>query len=206
MRRGREPQEVRKEIMDAARHLFLDQGYNHVSMRNIAGRIGYSPTTIYIYFKNKEEILYCLLEEGYSIFYNELKTAFDNNLEASLETRLHTLCEAYICFGLNQPDYYRLIFTDNLETNVTWLIRSDRYNGFLLLVKVVEALLQENSFASPLPDSKQSAALISQTLWAHLHGLTSLLLSFPQFDWVKREQLVFFHIDAFIQGLKTRPV
>lgn len=47
----------RREILDAARELFINEGYEKFTMRKLAQKIGYSPTTIYIYFKGKDDLL-----------------------------------------------------------------------------------------------------------------------------------------------------
>ncbi|WP_100401924.1 TetR/AcrR family transcriptional regulator [Bacillus sp. FJAT-42315] len=203
MKRKRESSEIKKEIIDAARQLFLEEGYQHVSMRKIASKIGYTPTTIYIYFKNKEEILLHLLEEGYSLFYHELKIAYDHSFDQSHEIKLFNMCEAYIYFGLKQPDYYNIIFTKNLETNTSRIENSNRFNGFLLLNTVVKGFIQENTFIENSQELVPSDMNVSHTIWASLHGLTSLLITFPQFDWGEQNRLIQFHIRTIIQGIKN---
>ena len=56
-RRAREKKELRQEILDAAREMFVEDGYENVSMRKIAEKIEYSPTTIYLYFRDKADLL-----------------------------------------------------------------------------------------------------------------------------------------------------
>jgi AcrR family transcriptional regulator len=56
-RRERQRQSLRKQILDAARELFTELGYEAVSMRRIADKIGYSPTTIYLHFADKEALV-----------------------------------------------------------------------------------------------------------------------------------------------------
>ena len=55
-RREREKSEVRDKILDAARELFIAEGYEGVSMRKVADKIEYTPTTIYGYFADKEDL------------------------------------------------------------------------------------------------------------------------------------------------------
>src|SRR2546427_6798677 len=64
-RKAREREELKQQILDAARELFVREGYENVSMRKIAEKIEYSPATIYTYFKDKDEILDCLCEETF---------------------------------------------------------------------------------------------------------------------------------------------
>jgi AcrR family transcriptional regulator len=62
-RRARQKEGVREEILDAARTLFVKEGYEHVSMRKIAEKVEYAPGTIYLYFRDKAEILDRICEE-----------------------------------------------------------------------------------------------------------------------------------------------
>src|SRR5689334_15238479 len=65
-RRAREKENIREEILDAARTLFVKDGYEHVSIRKIAEKAEYAPGTIYLYFKDKAEILDRISEETFA--------------------------------------------------------------------------------------------------------------------------------------------
>src|SRR5258708_26831234 len=107
-RRAREKEGLREEILDAARALFVKEGYEHVSMRKIADRIEYAPGTIYLYFRDKAEILERLCEETFS----------------KLEQRMHAInadpsdpldglrrgLRTYIQFGIDNPHHYIVSF------------------------------------------------------------------------------------------------
>src|SRR5207244_10630367 len=66
-RHERDRQAVRRAILDAARDLFVSQGYQNVSIRKIAERIEYSPAAIYGYFPSKDDIFFALAEEGFRL-------------------------------------------------------------------------------------------------------------------------------------------
>ena len=66
-RKAKEKEDLKRAILDAARELFLEQGYDRTSMRMIAQRIAYSPTTIYIYFKDKDAIFHALHTEAFQL-------------------------------------------------------------------------------------------------------------------------------------------
>ena len=68
-RQGREREAVARSILDAARDLFVDEGYHNVSIRKIAERIEYSPAAIYSYFPSKDDIFFALAEEGFRILF-----------------------------------------------------------------------------------------------------------------------------------------
>src|SRR3954469_17640251 len=68
-RQERDREAVRRAILDAARELFVREGYSNISIRKIAERIEYSPAAIYGYFPSKDDIFYALAEEGLRLLY-----------------------------------------------------------------------------------------------------------------------------------------
>ncbi|MCM3765056.1 TetR/AcrR family transcriptional regulator [Neobacillus niacini] len=194
-RRKKEIKEMKQEIIEAAVQLFLSDGYENVSMRKIAKKIQYSPTAIYNYFASKEEILKQLLMNGYSIFLNSLKEGVAKSEEDAL-SRLKASLNAYIHFGLSHPDYYRLIFIENLHLLQKIIIdEDDRTKGFQLLTELVAEAMNEGVL------KKNEVQLVSQSLWASLHGITALLITFPDFGWSDFDGLIRFQVEAMIKGV-----
>ena len=66
-RQERDREAVSRAILDAARELFVTEGYQNVSIRKIAERIEYSPAAIYGYFPSKDDIFFALAEEGFRL-------------------------------------------------------------------------------------------------------------------------------------------
>src|SRR5438270_11477593 len=88
-RRSLQKQELRSLILATAAELFLEHGYDRFSMRQVAERIGYSATTIYLYFENKDELLFEVVSDGWQRFGDEFldaEAATDDPLE-----RLHVM-------------------------------------------------------------------------------------------------------------------
>ncbi|UFJ41271.1 TetR/AcrR family transcriptional regulator [Brevibacillus humidisoli] len=198
-RRQREIEEIKKKIIDAATELFIHEGYAHVSIRKIAQKIEYSPTTIYNYFRDKEEILHHLLKQGYALFYQYLDTAVQEEADTGSDSvhQLRSALRAYTRFGLEHADYYKLIFIEDLERRQPFEdCETDRHRGFALLARLVEQAIAEKG--SGHIDLQQT----SQLLWAAVHGITSLLVTFDDFPWVDdREELIESLIETQIRGL-----
>src|SRR5438105_15317354 len=76
-RRARQKQLLRQQILDAARALLVREGYDSLSMRRVAERIDYSPTAIYLHFKDKQELVFSLCEESFAKLVHELETLAD---------------------------------------------------------------------------------------------------------------------------------
>ncbi|MCI4668919.1 MAG: TetR/AcrR family transcriptional regulator [Bacteroidia bacterium] len=109
-RKERERKEMRRLILDAAMKMFVKDGFEKTSIRNIAREIEYSPGSIYLHFKNKDEIFYALHAE----FFNLLNARFDalQSIEDPLE-RLQSMGTAYMRFAFENPEAYNLMFVDN---------------------------------------------------------------------------------------------
>ena len=104
-----EREDVRALMLTKAKKLFLEEGYRHITMRRIAKEIGYTPGTIYLYFKNKEEILYELHNEGFKLLY-QYKLNIQNTRGSTALERLREGGKMYITFALENPDYYEVMF------------------------------------------------------------------------------------------------
>src|SRR4029077_14720159 len=68
-RQERDRETVQRAILDAARELFVTEGYSNVSMRKIADRVEYSPAALYSYFPSKDDIFFALAEEGFRLLH-----------------------------------------------------------------------------------------------------------------------------------------
>lgn len=115
-RQSRERETVRRKILNAARTLFLNQGYANVSMRKIAEQIEYSPGAIYSYFTSKEDIFFALAEEGLQFVRTHCGAATD--LDAPLE-RVREAFWRFYTFSKEQPEYFSLIFVDNAVPRIS---------------------------------------------------------------------------------------
>jgi AcrR family transcriptional regulator len=197
-RRAREKKELRQEILDAARDLFLREGYENVSMRKIAEKIEYSPTTIYLYFQDKADLLDCICEETLGRLVRK-----QNVLEQTVADPLELSLRSYIEFGLKHPNHYMVTFvmTRTMETQVPMKAHEMGQRAFSFL-RTTLALCAERKLIE-ISDVEATA----QVLWAAIHGLTSLLIARPKFPWVERNHLIDTLIDTTLAGLHApRPV
>lgn len=109
-RQEREREAVARSILDAARHLFVAEGYQHVSIRKIADRIEYSPAAIYSYFPSKDDIFFALAEEGFHLLVATVETAPDD--ESDLLAALRRPFLSLYRFSRTHPEYFALMFVD----------------------------------------------------------------------------------------------
>jgi len=187
---------LRQEIMDAAREMFVAEGYANVSMRKIADKIGYSATTIYLYFKDKNDLLHQICEQTFARLAQNIKAIYllsDNPLE-----KLRSGLREYIHFGLKHPSQYEIVFITPLPVKVeTEFEESNGRIAFDTLRTVISECVAANLLKN------KDVELISQTLWAGIHGVTSLLIQHGGFPFVEREKLIDSVIDTLISGIKA---
>src|SRR5260221_2882801 len=112
-RQDQEKQELRHAILTAAGELFLEHGYERFSLRKVAERIGYSPTTIYLYFRDKDDLLFTVVDEGFGRFGQQLEAAAASTQEPWARLIAHG--RALLAFGLHQPVYYQLMFMQRTD-------------------------------------------------------------------------------------------
>ncbi len=177
-----ERQQIRTAILDAARELFVERGVAAVTMREIARRVNYSPTAIYLHFKDKEELIRELCRTDFLSLASQLKAigAITDPIE-----RLVQLGLGYVQFAMRYPNHYQLMFMTAqmpAKTPETGLEagnpEQDAYAGLKLMVAAAHA---EGCFREELTDSD----LIAQTLWAGLHGICALEITMKDDCWVE---------------------
>lgn len=167
-RKEKQKQEIRQLILDASMKLFVEEGFSHVSVRKIAERIQYSPTTLYLYFKDKNEILFHCCESGFEkmLEQNRSLALIGDPLE-----RLHQMGINYLNFGLTNPEYYDLMFIQDApmarinEMGEGWS-SGDQALEFLKII-IKEAMDKDLL----IPAKVETVAL---AVWGMVHGLVSL--------------------------------
>ena len=198
-RRQRHRASLRREILDAASRLFVEEGFQRVTMRRIAERIEYSPTTIYLYFKDKNELLASVCEETFAQLAGKLE-----RLQKTAGTPLSYLREGlrtYVEFGLAHPNQYIVTFM-SLSSSVDGqeFETSIGSRAFDTLRRGVRACTESGDIQTP------NVEMTSQALWAAVHGITSLLITQPGFPFAAKQVLVDHLIDSLLAGLKTAAV
>lgn len=168
-RKERQKTEMRKAILSAALGLFSDEGYDNVTMRKIADEIEYSVGTIYLYFKDRDEIFFELHEMGFEEFYKR-QFAVQNVKDPLQRLTDHGL--AYIQFAIDQPQYYDLMFISRIPAKTIkkqheWISGNRTYDILKLNISQAKA-------AGYFKNIDVEVAAFS--LWSFVHGISSLFV------------------------------
>lgn len=164
--------DLRRLILDTTRRLLVKEGYHNLSMRKIAQAIDYSATSIYLHFDSKDALLHALIDEGMQ----QLYTAFNAIVHRFPDrpvARLRALCKQFITFGLENPEYYEIMF--QLRPEQMERYPAEKYRRARRNLDIIAEALSEGAEAGvfAVADARVSAS----TIWASLHGTVSLLLA-----------------------------
>jgi AcrR family transcriptional regulator len=197
-RRARERDDLRQKILTAATELFLDNGYESVSMRKIAEKIEYAPSTIYLYFQDKDAICSAIASEAFEHLIQGLAETEQRALPALESARAGM--RWYVEFGLMHPNQYRLVFgtppPGPLEQECTTNQLGLDALGYL--ARAIARCRAEGLFISG-DDMTDSLAA-----WSQMHGLTMVLINDHGkygFPWPSKEALIDRGIELILRGL-----
>src|SRR5215472_14825213 len=193
-RRARQKESVREEILDAARTLFVKEGYEHVSIRKIAEKVEYAPGTIYLYFRDKAEILEYVCEETFSKLEKKMQAinADPSNPLEGLRRGLRT----YVQFGVDNPNHYIVTFVQAKQ-----LPDDAPLKAGMRCFDCLRAAVQRCIDAGQL--NCDDAEEVAQALWAGVHGVTILLVT-CHFPFIEQSRLIDRVLTILIEGIRQR--
>jgi|SRR5579871_24816 len=194
-RREREKADIREEILEAARALFVKDGYEHVSMRKIAEKVEYAPGTIYLYFRDKAEILEKICEETFSKLAQRMQAI--NRDPASPIDGLRRGLRTYIQFGIDNPNHYIVTFVQakQLPQDSQPQVGQQCFNGLRAAVRRCVDAGQLNC---------EDVEEVAQALWAGAHGITTLLTTSCAFPFIEQTRLIDRVVHILIEGIRKR--
>lgn len=195
-RREKHRDELRSLILRAAREIFVREGYESFSMRKLAGKIDYSPGSIYLHFQNKEELFESLVEESFGRLLRALTRISNGHAERDPVAALKRGLRTYVEFGLRNPNDYRFAF---LLQRPLQRRPYKVHPAFGVMRSMVARCVEEHRFRAV------DTEMTSQALWAAIHGITSLLIQRPTFPWVRKEELINHLIANLVDGLTATP-
>ena len=196
-RQDRERQAVTASILDAARDLFIAEGYQSVSIRKIAERIEYSPAAIYSYYASKDDIFLALAAEGFHRLDDKVRAAMTT---ADPLENVRGCWWAFYEFSQEQPAYFQLMFVDRSVPRIT-----QQWEGFEFLqqmltnaVTAIQTAIDAGVFPKTLSPNAAMHMLWASLIGPAIVGLRHRLASGEDYDALARDVL-----NATIAGLQA---
>jgi len=192
--------DLRRAILDTTRHLLLEEGYNALSMRRIARSVGCSATSIYLHFESKDALVHALIDEGMDRLFQALEDAAPS--DAPPLARVEALCRVYVRFGLENPEYYEVMFLLHPERMARY--PAEKYRRARRNLECFAAAIQEGAEAGLIGDD-QDVEVATSVLWTALHGAVALLLARRIDVRIDQETYVESVIRYALTGLRPTP-
>ncbi|MBI5550670.1 MAG: TetR/AcrR family transcriptional regulator [Desulfobacterales bacterium] len=170
-------EQFRAKILDTALAIIIEEGFNNLSARKIAGRLGVTATTIYNYYTNMDELNLMIRVRGFEMLH-DLLTKRSRGLDR-LEERFPAMIRAYVEFGRTYASYYDLMFNlhtpkylDYVGSPIEPLALHEKQNALKCL-----ALFTEPVQAYLKGEGEGKAVFVVHQIarfWSDLHGLVAL--------------------------------
>jgi len=197
-RRAREKEELRGRILAAATELFVQEGFANVSIRKIAEKIEYSPTTIYLYFKDKAELMGSIC---YQVF-DELAVSLNEIAAKGLPPvdRLRASLIRFVEFALEHPDHYTVVFCLPEPVELTSILRDGvhRDPGMEMFDRLRTTVAECMSRGDMMNDDVEA---VSQQIFTMSHGVAAALVNMKTFPWIDKPTLIGRSVDSLLRGL-----
>ena len=164
-RQERDREQLRSRMLDAARELFVAEGYRNVSIRKIAEKVEYSPAALYSYFPSKDDLFFALAEEGFRKLFE-----FTNDPAAMTGDPLTAIRQGfmrYYQFSRAHPEYFELMFVDRSVPKISheW----ERFGFVEQMIDEVRAVIKRGIDQGQFP-SDTDPDVAFHILWAAVHG------------------------------------
>ena len=194
-RRERQKAELRSELVAAAHALVKEEGYEGLTIRKLAKRVGYAPMSVYSYFADKQEILVALAEDAFA----QLAERAERNQPAEpLDALRHGMRE-FAAFGRENPNEYRTIFMTPKahDHDAETAAELEKSNPALLSMRnCVLACLEAGLL-------KGDEHAITTFLWTTVHGAISAMVTFPQYSFGDHKHYAETVIELALTAVRT---
>jgi AcrR family transcriptional regulator len=195
-RRQKHREEFRTEILEAALELFAQEGYAGFSMRKLATRIEHSPTTIYLYFRDKDDLLFHISENFYATMLRDMLAIRGRG--ASPEQTLRDILLNYIHYSLAHPEQYKVVFFSNPQLYGRPEEYASRDTMSLRCWKGICEVVDECMASGALrPMERDTLAIV---FWSAIHGLVSSLIFTRDFPMPDPDLMACMLLDGLLRG------
>ena len=200
-RHERDREAVRRGILDAARDLFVRDGFERVSIRKIAELVEYSPAAIYGYFPSKDDIFFALAEEGFRLMHGNQQELASLDALPPMD-RVREIFWRFYLFSREHAQYFALMFVDRSVPRI-----SREYERFTfardmknVLVAHVEAAVRSGALPAHVAPDVMFKLLSTALIGVAVLRMSDRLAPGEDADALARDVL-----DVTLAGLQASP-
>ncbi|MDO9263358.1 MAG: TetR/AcrR family transcriptional regulator [Desulfosalsimonadaceae bacterium] len=175
-----EVESIKKKILDTALAMMCDDGFDVLSMRKLALRLGMTAANIYNYYKNKDELYLVIQTNGFQMLCDRFQEIAASPLPDA--DKPGAMMRAYVDFGISNPDYYEIMFSRNTpkyedykNTPMELAATIEKQTALRVAEITTQAILSYGASGThPLSISASDAGYLTIALWSALHGIVNL--------------------------------
>lgn len=174
MARKKEPErEVknRERIAQVAKELFTKNGIGNTTMNDLAKQVGMSKSTLYVYFKSKEEVTNYLSFEAMSYLETQLAQQLTDTL--TIKERFFTICNILVTFKEHYPLNFQLL-VEEICVDEEILAQDEVLKKIYLTGESVNQLLFENIGKYMDVANEKEMFIQIFSIWGYLYGIITL--------------------------------
>lgn len=185
---------LREEILDVSKELLIKNGFGNISMRKIAKRLDVTATSIYLYFKNKDELLLSLIEESI----NDLNRSLKNSLVDGDDPveQFESIINAYIGYALNHPQEYEIIYMVRAEEMPKY--PKEKFEQIRDTYEILEKVIREGKEKELF--EVDNPLISAYSIWAQTHGIVSVVLNKRLDTRIPTQQFINQAVEHLVQG------
>ena len=174
-RREKEVEQVRQAILEGALEIIVKEGFDSLTMRKLAKRIGMTAPNIYNYFSGKDALYISIVIKGFEMLHAVLAEAYSSANDSIVRAR--AMIEAYIRFGMEKPRYYDIMFTRP----------TPKYNDYIgtphealseieyrISMEIADLALRATEAVLGRSDDTERTQMRVIQFWSLLHGMVTL--------------------------------
>jgi AcrR family transcriptional regulator len=197
--RKEKEREIRRDlILNTAQEIISSEGIDNVSIRKIAKKIEYSPAIIYYYFKDKDEIINCLMIKVYKTILSTLNSITSSNKQP--KEKLREGIKNYILMALRIPLEYKTIMLSSSQdilkyTSVLFKGAAQKREAIGILCQQLRDIYYNN------PKDESYIELTAQVLWSSIFGLIIRIIIEEDLNELQKEILIEHHVNILIKGI-----
>jgi AcrR family transcriptional regulator len=186
--------ELRGEILQAARELLREEGYDGLTLRKLGQRMECTPMALYSYFADKQAIVKALAQEAFEL----LAVRLDQSQAGDPLSTLRKVLRAYIAYAEQNPLEYRLLLLESqhVKSQQSQDEMRNSSSAFSLLFRCVGTCSEAGVF-------RGDVFAVTTILWTGVHGAATVLLNEPNFPFVSRERFAEEIVETLLSGIRN---
>ncbi len=191
--------DLRQSLLEAASELLKETGVESLSLRKLAEKVGVSRTAPYHHFKDKNQLLCAIAQQGFIQWQQSAEQIFEQK-NHTLEEQFKKFFHGYISYAAENPELYNLMFGQTIWKNNTATedLKQVAYPSFNYQMQMTQYWQQQD-----LLPKDQNTLRLTQVTWATMHGIARLLIDGIYADQSHIEDMCDCAIDLFTQRVTS---